>query len=95
MVNVLDPNREVAPQFQAYEVELKDGDDLIGIIANENANSVTIRQAFGKEDVVLRSNIAKIRNQQMSLMPEGVEAGMQHQDMADLLEYITTADAGK
>ena len=94
MVNVLDPNREVAPQFQAFEVELKDGDSLIGII-NEDANSVTVHQAFGKETVVLRSNIAKIRNQQLSLMPEGVEAGLQNQDVADLLEYITTADAGK
>ncbi len=92
MVNILDPNREVAPQYTAVSIELKDGDSLIGIIANEDANSVTIRQAFGKEDVVLRSNIASRRNQQLSLMPEGVEAGMQPQDMADLLEYITTAD---
>jgi putative heme-binding domain-containing protein len=89
--NILDPNREVAPQFQAFEVELKDGDSIIGLIANENANSVTVRQAFGKEEVVPRSNVKRIRNQNQSLMPEGLEAGMKMQDMADLLEYVSTA----
>jgi putative membrane-bound dehydrogenase-like protein len=89
--NILDPNREVAPQFQAYEVELKDGDSLIGLIANENANSVTVRQAFSKEETVPRSNIARIRNQNQSLMPEGLEAGLKVQDVADLLEYVSTA----
>jgi len=93
LVNILDPNREVAPQFQAFEVELKDGDSLIGIIANENATSVTVRQAFSKEDVVMRSNIKQKKSQNQSLMPEGLEAGLQPQDLADLLEYISTADA--
>jgi putative heme-binding domain-containing protein len=89
--NILDPNREVAPQFQAYEVELKDGDSLIGLVGNETASSVTVRQAFGKEEVVPRSNIARIRNQNQSLMPEGLEAGLKLQDVADLLEFVSTA----
>lgn len=89
--NILDPNREVAPQFQAYEVELKDGDSLIGLVGNETASSITVRQAFGKEEVVPRSNIARIRNQNQSLMPEGLEAGLKPQDIADLLEYVSTA----
>ena len=89
--NILDPNREVAPQFQAYEVELKDGDSLIGLVGNETASSITVRQAFGKEEVVPRSNIARIRNQNQSLMPEGLEAGLKAQDVADLLEYVSTA----
>ncbi len=93
LVNILDPNREVAPQFQAFEVELKDGESLIGLVANETGTSVTVRQAYGKEDVVLRSNIKQIKNQNQSLMPEGLEAGLKLQDVADLLDYISTADA--
>jgi putative heme-binding domain-containing protein len=89
--NILDPNREVAPQFQAFTVELKDGDSLVGIIGNESASSITVRQPFGKEEVVPRSNIARIRNQNQSLMPEGLEAGLKLQDFADLLQYVSTA----
>ena len=89
LVNILDPNREVAPNYKAFEVETKNEESSIGLIANETATSVTLRQAFGKESVILRSQIKKIRSQEQSLMPEGLEAGLKLQDMADLLEYIS------
>jgi putative membrane-bound dehydrogenase-like protein len=93
LVNILDPNREVAPPYQAYEVELRDGDSLVGIIVNETANSLTVRQPYGKEQVVLLTDVARKKCQNQSLMPEGLEAGLNPQDFADLLEYICTAEA--
>jgi putative membrane-bound dehydrogenase-like protein len=92
LINILDPNREVAPQYQAYEVDLKDGDSLVGLIVNETANSLTVRQPYGKEQVALLSNVARKKCQNQSLMPEGLEAGLEPRDFADLLEYISTAD---
>jgi len=89
LVNILDPNREVAPNYKAFEVETKNEESSIGLVANETATSVTLRQAFGKETVILRSQIGKIRSQEQSLMPEGLEAGLTLQGMADLLEYIS------
>jgi hypothetical protein len=41
--------------------------------------------------VVFRTNIAKMQSQGQSLMPEGLEAGLTPQGLADLLEYIETA----
>ena len=92
LVNILDPNREVRPEFNSYVVETKNDDTLLGILANETATSVTLRQAYGKEDVIPRANIAKMQSQGNSLMPEGLEAGLRPQDLADLLEYIETAE---
>jgi putative heme-binding domain-containing protein len=89
LVNILDPNREVAPNFRAYEVETKDDESAIGLVANETATSVTLRQAFGKETVVQRSQIKKLHSQNNSMMPEGLESGLKPQDLADLLEYIS------
>jgi putative heme-binding domain-containing protein len=91
LLNILDPNREVAPNFRAYEVETNDEESFIGMIADETATSVTLHQAFGKETVVLRSQIKKLQSQEQSLMPEGLESGLKPQDMADLLEYISVA----
>ena len=54
--------------------------------------SVTMRQAYGREDVIPRASIAKMQSQGNSLMPEGLEAGLRPQDLADLLEYIETAE---
>jgi putative heme-binding domain-containing protein len=89
MVNVLDPNREVSPQYVNYEVELKNGDSLGGVIAEETATSVTLKRANNVQDTILRENIARISSSKMSLMPEGLEAGIPPQGMADLIAFLT------
>jgi putative membrane-bound dehydrogenase-like protein len=95
LVSILDPSFEVAPQYMAFDIETKDGESSVGIIANESPASVTVRQAYGKEDVIQRSNIKGMKSQTQSLMPEGLEAGLTQQDLANLLEYISTANADK
>ena len=77
MVNILDPNREVAANYVAYLVETRSGESLLGILAAETATSVTVRQPFGKDTVVLRSDVRRIESQQLSLMPEGLEEGFE------------------
>jgi putative membrane-bound dehydrogenase-like protein len=95
LVNILDPSREVAAQYIAFQIDTKDGESQIGIIANETTSSITLRQAYGREDVIQRSTMKAMKSQSQSLMPEGLEAGLSHQDFANLLEYISTADANK
>jgi putative heme-binding domain-containing protein len=93
LVNILDPNREVRPEYVAYLIDTKSEDSLIGIVTAETATTVTLRQAYGREDVIARFDIKKMQSQDQSLMPEGLEAGLTPQDLADLLEYIETAEA--
>jgi putative heme-binding domain-containing protein len=90
LIAIADPNREVAPQFQSYEVEIRSGDILSGIIASETSSHLRLRQSFGKEEEVPRVNIVRIDSRGRSLMPDGLEAGLNLQEMADLLEYIET-----
>jgi putative heme-binding domain-containing protein len=91
LTNIIDPNAEVRPEFVAYVVETKDDESLLGLVVNETATSVTLRQAYGKEDVISRSNITSMKSQGQSVMPEGLEAGLAPQSLADLLDYISTA----
>lgn len=95
LINILDPNREVAVNFAAYAIETKEGDSFSGIVVNEAPASITLRQANGIETVVTRSNILSMQSQGKSLMPEGLEAGLNQQDMADLLEYVVNQTGGK
>jgi len=88
LTSILDPNREVAPNYQNYLVETKDDESVLGIIGNETASSVTLKQANGGEVVVLRSNIARMQSQGQSAMPEGLEVGLGLKDFADLLEFV-------
>ena len=92
LVNILDPNREVAPNYLIYTVETKSGDTFSGLIANETPSSLTLRGANGTETVVLRSQVDRLQSSGQSLMPEGLEAGLTPQDMADLLDYLGVAE---
>jgi putative heme-binding domain-containing protein len=91
LVNILDPNREVPPQFLAYAIDTKDGETYTGLVINETSNGVTLRMAFGQEKTVPRADIRKMESGGQSLMPEGLEAGLTPQDMANLLEFIIAA----
>src|SRR5439155_11793179 len=88
LVNILDPNREVPPNYFGYTVETKQGDSYAGLIVNETAGSVTVRQAQGVEVVVTRGQIATMQASKLSLMPEGLEEGLTSRDLADLMDFI-------
>lgn len=90
LIGILDPSREVLPQYLTYEIETKDGESQLGVLTGETSASVTLRQPFGKDLIIARANIATMRSRGQSIMPE-LEAGLTPQDMADLLEYIANA----
>ena len=81
--------RELRADHDREEDEAKcDGDDLSGCIVAETPTGITMRRAGGLEDTILRKNIKSLRSTGLSLMPEGMESGINHQQMADLLAYL-------
>jgi putative membrane-bound dehydrogenase-like protein len=92
LTNILDPNREVPPNYLAYSIDTKEGDNYTGLVVNETASGVTVRQPLGIEVVVGRSQIAKMQASRLSLMPEGLEEGLTNQDLADLVDFIFAED---
>lgn len=84
----LHPNENIAPGYDGYRIETTDGRTLIGILGNESSSAVMLRTADGGEEVIARENIKRILPMSQSLMPDGLEAGMSKQDLADLLEYL-------
>lgn len=92
LLNVLDPNREVNPQYLNYVVQLSDGRTLNGIISAETATSLTLKRADNATDTVLRIDIERLKSTGQSLMPEGLEKQVDKQAMADLLEYFKSLE---
>ena len=90
LLNILDPNREVMPQFLSYVLVTTTGRVLTGMIAAETANSLTIRQPDGREETVLRLQIDELRSTGLSYMPEGLEKQIDVPAMADLLAYLNS-----
>lgn len=90
---ILDPNAAVADPYVAYFVETRDGRSLHGLVSSETATSLTLVNAGGVPETVLRTEIREIRAANTSLMPEGLEAGLTPQDLADLIAYVQHAPA--
>jgi len=74
----------VAPDYVGYDVTLKDGRVLTGIIGTQTPNSVTLKQpgTEGPGIVILRNNIEEMRSNNLSLMPEGLEQSISVKEMA-------------
>ena len=88
LTNVLDPNREVNPQYVNYVLITNDGRAMTGLIASETATSVTLRRAEDITDTVARGDIEELRSSGLSIMPEGMEKQIDPAAMADLLAYL-------
>lgn len=86
--HILEPNREIAPQYVNYSVAMKDGRVLTGLIASESTNSLVLKRAEGVTETVARSQVDEVRSTGQSLMPEGLEQGLAPQDFADLISFI-------
>ena len=91
LLNILDPNRDVKPQFLSYVLVTTSGRVVTGMIAAETANSLTIRKPDGAEETVLRLEIDELRGTGLSFMPEGLEKQLDIAAMADLLSYLISS----
>ncbi|NDA79065.1 MAG: hypothetical protein EBY07_15085 [Actinobacteria bacterium] len=72
LTHIVDPNRQVEPNYWQWNLTTKKGETLVGVIVNENANTVTIRNQGGDTEV-RREDITGRENTRRSLMPEGLE----------------------
>jgi len=85
---IFDPNRAVEQRNAATQVTKKDGTLVLGLIAAETPNHLTLRLAGGLEQTVPRAEIRETKVLPTSLMPEGLDSVLSVQDCADLLSLI-------
>lgn len=88
LLNIINPNAEVAPQFMAFEVETKDDESFTALIGNETTTHLTLQMASGIEQTLVRTAIKGVRSSGKSLMPEELHKDLSVEQMADLLTFI-------
>jgi putative membrane-bound dehydrogenase-like protein len=88
LTHILDPNRAVEDRYVFYTAGTQDGRSLAGMLAGESGGSITLLGLDGKEQQVLRSEIRSLVSSGRSLMPDGLEAAINEQAMADLIAFL-------
>jgi putative heme-binding domain-containing protein len=91
---ILDPNREIDPRYVSYSILLADGRVLAGIIEDETADQLVLKEAGGKRNVIHRADIEQIKNNGVSLMPVGLEENISPQQMSQLIQYLQSKSTG-
>lgn len=92
LMAIFNPNAAVEPAYAGYQLTMKDGSSLAGVIQGESPSSITLLQPGNISREVLRADVANISSMDTSFMPEGLEATMNREDLADLFAYISEAE---
>ncbi|HTD66161.1 MAG TPA: c-type cytochrome [Candidatus Limnocylindria bacterium] len=87
---ILDPNAGISFGFEAWQVQLKSGDEAYGLKASETADEVAIKDTNGIVTRYKRSEIASMQQSKTSIMPSGLQMTVTTQELADLVEYLSS-----
>ncbi len=85
--SVIKPNASIAPGFDNVVVTQKSGDVVVGIVASETPDTLTLRQVDGGTTAVPVSTIQS-RGTLPSSMPEIFGAVLTKKELRDVIEYL-------
>ena len=87
---ILEPSRVIADRYRNHQLELKNGDELSGMIIKEDADTLTLQT--GPSDALIqtlkKSDIKDRRPQSSSTMPIGLLNTLSKDQILDLLSYL-------
>ncbi len=85
--SILEPEREVAPQFYPSQVKLADGSEFVGILLRSSSTEV-FRDLEGKERSFPKPDIVSRVELRTSLMPPGLVSSLTDRELRDLLAFL-------
>lgn len=87
--SILEPHREVAPQFYPSQVKLKDGTEFIGILLRSSSSEV-FRDLSGQERSFPETEVVSRTEIRTSLMPPGLVSMLTDRELRDLLAFLAS-----
>lgn len=88
LLAMLDPNREVNPQFENFIVTTRDGRVVAGMIESETDQGIQLRRSEGAAEWIARADIEEFQGTGRSFMPEGLERQVDPEAMASLFTFM-------
>ena len=85
--SILEPSREVAPQFYPTLLALKDGSSFTGIMLRSWSKEV-YRDITGRERTFEKADILQRTELKTSLMPPGLAGSLTDEELRDLLAFV-------
>jgi putative heme-binding domain-containing protein len=85
---VLVPSATIAVGYGTTVVETKSGEEYQGVLKQVTETAIELVGADGQPIRIATGDIKEQRGSSVSLMPEGLQAGLSLQEFTDLIEYL-------
>ncbi|MSR62884.1 MAG: DUF1080 domain-containing protein [Planctomycetes bacterium] len=84
---ILNPSAEIAHGFETWRIETQEGELVSGFLLADGA-TVILKDTQGKRHALAARDIAERTPETLSVMPDGVAAGLSDQELADLVAFL-------
>ena len=91
--SILNPSAGISPEYYVHILDTTSQGLVVGVIAEETADRVVVRNEFGDEIRLKPEEIVDRRKSNLSMMPEDIVNTMTEQELIDLLEFLSTLKA--
>ena len=88
LTNILDPNRAIDNNYFRFIALTAEDQVIEGLIAEETSDAIVLRGQNDARTAIRRSELQELKATGVSLMPEGLEAQIDQQAMADLISFV-------
>jgi putative membrane-bound dehydrogenase-like protein len=87
-MNIVDPSAVIRAEFGATQIKTTSGQILVGLLVEQNAQSVTVLDANNVRTVVAREKIEISKPAALSLMPEKLLNPLSDPEILDFFAYV-------
>jgi putative heme-binding domain-containing protein len=92
MESILQPSKDIAPEFEAVAVATKDGRVITGLRASETNFSIQLYEETGRFHSFLKRDLEEFKVLKKSLMPENLGEQLTVKELHDLFAYLMTLE---
>jgi putative heme-binding domain-containing protein len=86
--SVVLPSASFAQGYDHYVVQTNSGEVYAGIIPQPGADVLEVRDSAGNVTRLHKTQVKRLKRQDVSLMPEGLPAAMSREEFGDLLAFL-------
>jgi putative membrane-bound dehydrogenase-like protein len=88
LAEILRPSQSIGQQYVVWNVQTKDGKVTSGILVEDQADRLVLKDALGKATTIRKQDIEERTRSDISLMPELLAGEFTRQELTDLLQFL-------
>lgn len=87
---IITPDAQLAPNSRVVKVKTKSGQNLTGVVRNEDNMKMALQTEDGRYHFLTRSNLAEVHYTDHSLMPQDYGTRLTSKELDDIVSFLIT-----